>query len=55
MPIAQFKKYPSDVRLKMYTNLGNGRREGMFIYGKIKYTDADGNQQYLRSPRNLCT
>ena len=48
MPIAQFKKYPSDVRLKMYTNLGNGRREGMFIYGKIKYTDADGNQQYLK-------
>lgn len=48
MPIAQFKKYPSDVRLKMYTNLGNGRREGMFIFGKIKYTDADGNQQYLK-------
>lgn len=37
MPIAQFKKYPSDVRLKMYKNLNNGRREGMFIFGKIQY------------------
>ena len=48
MPIAQFKKYPSDVRLKMYKNLGNGRREGMFIYGKIQYTDDNGNTQYLK-------
>lgn len=48
MPIAQFKKYPSDVRLKMYKNLSNGRREGMFIFGKIQYTDDNGNTQYLK-------
>ena len=48
MPIAQFKKYPSDVRLKMYNNLNNGRREGMFIFGKIQYIDDDGYPQYLK-------
>lgn len=48
MPIAQFKKYPSDVRLKMYKNLNNGRREGMFIFGKISYIDDDGHPQYLK-------
>ena len=48
MPIAQFKKYPSDVRLKMYKNLNNGRREGMFIFGKIQYIDDDGHPQYLK-------
>lgn len=48
MPIAQFKKYPSDVRLKMYKNLNNGRREGMFIFGKIQYIDGDGHPQYLK-------
>jgi len=48
MPIAQFKKYPSDVRLKMYKNLNNGRREGMFIFGKIQYIDDDGYPQYLK-------
>lgn len=48
MPISQFKKYPSDVRLKMYKNLNNGRREGMFIFGKIQYIDDDGYPQYLK-------
>ena len=55
MPIAQFKKYPSDVRLKMYKNLGNGRREGMFIYGKIQYTDDNGNTQYLKDHHDQYT
>ena len=55
MPIAQFKKYPSDVRLKMYKNLGNGRREGMFIYGKIQYTDDNGNTQNLKDHHDQYT
>ena len=55
MPIAQFKKYPSDVRLKMYKNLGNGRREGMFIFGKIQYTDDNGNTQYLKDHHDQYT
>ena len=40
--IERFKQYPSDVRLKMYTNLGNNRREGLFIFGKISDTDDKG-------------
>lgn len=55
MPIAQFKKYPSDVRLKMYKNLSNGRREGMFIFGKIQYTDDNGNIQYLKDHHDQYT
>ena len=55
MPIAQFKKYPSDVRLKMYKNLSNGRREGMFIFGKILYTDDNGNTQYLKDHHDQYT
>ena len=47
MPIARFKDYPSDVRLKKYRNLGNSQREGMFVYGKIQYTDDEGHTQYL--------
>ena len=48
MPIARFKDYPSDVRLKKYTNLGNNKREGLFVYGKIAYTDDNGNTTYLK-------
>jgi len=48
MPIERFKQYPSDVRLKMYTNLGNNRREGLFIFGKISYTDDKGQTAYLK-------
>lgn len=48
MPVSRFKDYPSDVRLKKYTNLGNNKREGMFVYGKIQYTDDNGNTQYLK-------
>lgn len=48
MPIERFKQYPSDVRLKKYTNLGNNQREGMFVYGKIAYIDDNGNTAYLK-------
>ena len=48
MPIARFKDYPSDVRLKKYTNFGNNKREGLFVYGKIAYTDENGNTAYLK-------
>lgn len=48
MPISRFKDYPSDIRLKMYKNLGDNKREGLFIYGKIAYKDENGNTQYLK-------
>lgn len=42
-PIAKFKKYPSDYRLKLYKNLGNGEREGMFLFGYIPNLRSGGN------------
>lgn len=50
MTVAKFKKYAGDVRLKLYRNLGNSTREGMFIFGKLPYTDANGQQKYVTSP-----
>ncbi|MDP4277710.1 MAG: RagB/SusD family nutrient uptake outer membrane protein, partial [Bacteroidota bacterium] len=41
-PVRKFLKYPSDYRLKMYKNLGNGEREGMFLYGYIPNTKEGG-------------
>lgn len=33
--VQKFRKYPEDVRLKLYRNLGNSTREGLFIFGKL--------------------
>ena len=38
-PVRKFQKYPDDVRLKKYRNLGNSSREGMFIFGSLDYVD----------------
>lgn len=37
-------KYPDDVRLKKYKNLGNSKREGMFLYGDLPYETANGTE-----------
>lgn len=39
MTVNKFRKYDGDCRMKMYRNLGNSRREGMFVYGYLEYTD----------------
>jgi len=36
-PFVKFQKYPDDVRLKRYKNLGNSTREGMFLVGYLPY------------------
>lgn len=36
-PFVKFQKYPDDLRLKVYKNLGNSKREGMFLYGYLPY------------------
>ncbi len=36
-PFVKFQKYPDDLRLKKYKNLGNSKREGMFLYGYLPY------------------
>lgn len=51
MPIQNFRKYPGDVRMKLYKNLGNSRREGMFLYGYLEYKDKEtGAVKRLRAP-----
>jgi len=36
-PFVKFQKYPDDLRLKRYKNLGDSKREGMFLYGYLPY------------------
>jgi len=50
-PFVKFQRYPDDFRLKKYKNLGNSKREGMFLYGYLPYTDGNGNTQYVKSTR----
>ncbi len=33
--VQKFRNYPDDVRLKLYRNTGDSRREGLFIFGKL--------------------
>ena len=39
MPVQKFRKYPGDYRMLNYRNIGTSRREGMFVYGYLEYTD----------------
>ncbi len=36
-PFIKFQHYPDDYRLKLYKNLGNSKREGMFLFGYLPY------------------
>mgnify|MGYP001025028194 CR=1 FL=1 len=48
-PVAKFKKYPDDYRLKMYKNLGNSTREGMMLFGYLEYSEG-GSIRRVTSP-----
>lgn len=50
MPIQNFRKYPGDVRMKLYRNLGDSKREGMFLYGYLEYIDENGTKRRVRAP-----
>ena len=50
MPVQNFRKYPGDYRMNLYTNLGNGQREGMFVFGELKYIDDNGSVQLVMAP-----
>ncbi len=51
MPVQNFRKYPGDERMKLYKNLGNSRREGMFLFGYLEYADKEtGAIKRLRAP-----
>lgn len=50
MPVQNFRKYDGDYRMKLYKNLGNSKREGMFLFGYLEYTDDNGNVMKVRAP-----
>ena len=50
MPIQNFRKYPGDERMKLYRNLGDNKREGMFLFGYLEYIDEDGSKKRVRAP-----
>ncbi len=50
MPIQNFRKYPGDERMKLYRNLGDSKREGMFLYGYLEYIDENGTKRRVRAP-----
>ncbi len=47
-PVVKFFKYSDDYRLKLYKNLGNSKREGMFLFGYLPYINASGKQDTVR-------
>ncbi len=51
MPVYKFQKYPEDCRLKLYRNLGNSTREGMFLFGYLEYEE-NGVTKRVTSPSN---
>lgn len=50
MPVQNFRKYAGDERMKLYRNLGDSKREGMFLFGYLEYIDEDGSKQRVRAP-----
>lgn len=52
MPVQKFRSYPEDSRLKLYKNLGNSKREGLFLYGYLEYTDDNGKVARVPSPNS---
>ena len=50
MPVHNFRKYPGDERMKLYRNLGDSKREGMFIFGYLEYKDENGATKRVRAP-----
>jgi len=47
-PFVKFQRYADDYRLKVYKNLGNSQREGMFLYGYLPYTNVNGVRDSVR-------
>lgn len=55
MTVQKFRKYPNDVRMKLYKNTteqtGSNSREGLFVYGMLPYKDGD-QIKYVQGPTN---
>lgn len=50
MPVQKFRKYEGDERMKLYRNLGDNKREGMFLFGYLEYVDENGATKRVRAP-----
>lgn len=50
MPVQNYRKYEGDERMKLYRNLGDSRREGMFLFGYLEYIDENGAKARVRAP-----
>jgi len=50
MPVQNFRKYEGDERMKLYRNLGDSRREGMFLFGYLEYIDENGATKRVAAP-----
>ena len=50
MPIEKFRKYEGDERMKLYRNLGDSKREGMFFFGYLEYQDENGTTKRVQAP-----
>lgn len=50
MPVEKFRKYAGDERMKLYRNLGENKREGMFLYGYLEYKDESGATKRVQAP-----
>lgn len=51
-PVVKFQKYPEDVRLKLYKNLGNTKREGLFLFGYLDYKE-NGKMKRVAAPNGM--
>lgn len=54
-PFVKFQKYSDDYRLKLYKNLGNSKRQGMFLFGYLPYINSDGKQDTVRDGQSTNT
>ncbi|RVU02982.1 RagB/SusD family nutrient uptake outer membrane protein [Mucilaginibacter limnophilus] len=50
-PFVKFQKYPDDFRLTKYKNLGNSKREGMFLFGYLPFTRTVNGQEVADTVR----
>lgn len=52
MTVNKFRKYPDDCRMVKYRNLGNSRREGMFVYGYLEYQEGGKTKRLTATGQN---
>ncbi len=54
-PVRKFMKYPDDVRLEKYRNLGNTTRKGMFLRESLDYRNGSGDKIFIKADNGRYT